>query len=180
MKRILNMALCLLLLCLFTRPALAEGLDVEVYKDLEDFAGLYLDGNEQWVVCIVGLTAEREAELQALTPHTQVIFQNAKYTEKEMLAFQHEVAMDEDAPVNRLKLGVGYSAASDAIIVTVGDEDLPAAKAYYEAKYGDRVQVQGGGKIVVPMTGDRLVASAAIALLCAAAVMGALAKRYSA
>lgn len=95
--------ICLiLLLCCVSGIALAEGgteqpepapsaSAVEVFRTAEDFAGMYLDEAQQFVVCIVNLNAAREAELKALVPDGKVIFKSAKYSYAELKNYRRKL-----------------------------------------------------------------------------------------
>ncbi|PWM60082.1 MAG: hypothetical protein DBX63_11565 [Clostridia bacterium] len=153
MKKLCAIICLILLLCCVSGIALAEGgteqpepapsaSAVEVFRTAEDFAGMYLDEAQQFVVCIVNLNAAREAELKALVPDGKVIFKSAKYSYAELKKLQEEIAQDKNAPLTVPNaLGIGLDERNNVIEITVNIADEAAAKAYYLQKYGDRVSL---------------------------------------
>ena len=151
-----HMALILinLLLCCVPGIALAEGgteqpepapsaSAVEVFRAVEDFAGMYLDETQQLVVCIVNLNAAREAELKALAPDAKVTFKTAKYSYAELTKLQEQIGQDRSAPLTVPNaLGIGLDERNNVIEITVNIADEAAAKAYYLQKYGDRISLK--------------------------------------
>lgn len=154
MKKLCAIICLILLLCCVSGIALAEGgteqpepapsaSAVEVFRTAEDFAGMYLDEAQQFVVCIVNLNAAREAELKALVPDGKVIFKSAKYSYAELKKLQEEIAQDKNAPLTVPNaLGIGLDERNNVIEITVNIADEAAAKAYYLQKYGDRISLK--------------------------------------
>ena len=154
MEKHMALILTILLLCCVPGIALAEGgteqpesapsaSAVEVFRAVEDFAGMYLDETQQLVVCIVNLNAAREADLKALAPDAKVTFKTAKYSYAELTKLQEQIAQDRNAPLTVPNaLGIGLDERNNVIEITVNIADEAAAKAYYLQKYGDRISLK--------------------------------------
>lgn len=154
MKKLCAIICLILLLCCVSGIALAEGgteqpepapsaSAVEVFRTAEDFAGMYLDEAQQFVVCIVNLNAAREAELKALAPDAKVTFKTAKYSYAELTKLQEQIGQDRSAPLTVPNaLGIGLDERNNVIEITVNIADEAAAKAYYLQKYGDRISLK--------------------------------------
>lgn len=137
------------------RKAWTDSAGNVVYPD--DYGGMYLDGSQQLVVCIVGLSPAREAELKALVPNAEITFRTVKYSYAELKRLLDEIALDArngNAPLTVPgALGIGLDEKHNVLRITVNVADEAAARAYYAEKYGDRIAVDATeAAVYVPQT----------------------------
>lgn len=201
MKRTIAAIAVLLLLCLPVAAFAEGGSETEqtgiaaisalhqAWKDSagnivypEDYAGAYLDENQQAVVCIVNLSTAREDELKALVLNARIKFKTAKYSYQELKRIQEEIGQDKNAPLTVPDaLGVGLDERNNVIEITVNIADEAAARPYYEEKYGDRITVTTtGAAVYLPQTGSVSALLPAAMLLLLGAGCTALAGKRNA
>lgn len=173
------------------RKAWTDSAGNVVYPD--DYGGMYLDGSQQLVVCIVGLSTAREAELKALVPNAEIAFRAVKYSYAELERLCDEIALDArngNAPLTVPDaLGIGLDEERNVLRITVNVADEAAARAYYAGKYGDRIAVDTTeaavflpqtGSVTPPQTGSASSWPAAAGLILFGAACAVLVRRRKA